>query len=107
MYIEIYISYRRFPSPNEYALPYRLDASVLDDAFHAGGLLLLEDTLNRSVGMMFDNLKDELMKPYRETAEEKRKGKFGPLAPFLEMGPVGHDIIKKIALEDHEKGKGE
>jgi hypothetical protein len=107
MFIEFHLLYRYIPGSEEFDLPYRLDTSVLDDAFDTGGLPLLESVMDTAIGMMFDKLKGELMKPYQKEAEKLRNSAFGPLAVFLKMGPKGHEVIKNLALEDHEKGKGE
>lgn len=105
MYIEFHLLYKYVPGSDEFDLPYRLDTSVLDDAFDTGGLPAIEAMLDIPIGMMFTKLKDELMKPYREEAKKLRNDAFGPLAVFLEMGPLGHKVIKNLALEEHEKRK--
>lgn len=102
--VTFYIS--KHPGPREEkSASQMVSDSMLDHEFERGGVDAVSDALGRFLTPIFDELRRELLKPYREAANRPRGEAFGPLGAFLEIGRP--DIIQKIALEEHEKRKKE
>lgn len=111
-WIDMHIYFSMHPGPREEkTLPYRFSTMMLDEAYEAGGLERVEDfldvILNEINATVNKDIKEQLMSKYREAAKEANRptNRFGPLGAFLEIGRP--DIIKKVALEEHERKKGQ
>lgn len=102
--VAFYISKHPGPSEDKHMAQMYSDA-MMDAEYERGGVDAVSDALGRFLEPIFRELRQELLKPYREAAREANRpvNKFGPLGAFLEMGRP--DIIAKIALEEHEERK--
>lgn len=100
--VTFYIS--KHPGPlEEKGLAQMYSDAMMDAEYERGGVDAVSDALGRFLEPIFRELRQELLKPYREAAKRPRGEAFGPLGVFMEMGRM--DIIQKIALEEHEERK--
>lgn len=100
--VAFYISKHPGPSEDKHMAQMYSDA-MMDAEYERGGVDAVSDALGRFLEPIFQELRQELLKPYREAAKRPRGEAFGPLGVFMEMGRM--DIIQKIALEEHEERK--
>lgn len=100
--VTFYIS--KTPGPSEEKSSSQMVSdSLLDHEFERGGPDAVATAIDRFLDPIFRQLRNELLRPYREAAKRPRGEAFGPLGVFMEMGRL--DIIQKIALDGHEKRK--
>lgn len=107
-HIDVYLS--NSPGPrNERGLRHTFVDETLDNEYEKGGIDAVKAMLYNIVRGLIEQVVNTLADDYKKEADlrlaRERKARFGPLGAFLEIGRP--DVIHKIALEDHEKRKGE